>query len=705
MTAMTRLDRRDFLRLGVTAGGGLFLGVYLPGARDRSARLGPFQPNAFLRVAPDDSVTIWVARSDMGQGVRTALPMIVAEELDADWNRVRVQQADAHPTRYGRMMTVGSSSVRGGAWLPLRKAGAAAREMLVAAAAGRWGVSPSECRTERGRVIHDQSGRTLSFGAVAEAAAALPVPPEPRLKQPSAFRLIGTRVPQVDTPLKVTGRAAYGIDARVPGMLFATVVHPPVFGGKVRTVEEAQARAVPGVRQVVQVSQGVAVVAENTWAAFRGAKALEVTWDNSDSSLSSEEIFKRFEQLAERPGTVARSDGNAADALAGAARRIQATYQAPYLAHATMEPMNCTADVRKDRCEIWAPTQNPQGAQSAAAQITGLPVDAVTVHVQLLGCGWGRRSRTDFVQDAVETSMKLGAPVQVLWTREEDMQHDFYRPAAHHRLDGGLDHAGRLIALHARIVAQPIAGSRDGVDGPAVAGVADTPYAIANLLVDYCRPEVAVPVGYWRSVGPSQNAFILESFIDELAHAASRDPVELRRELLSGHPRLHQVLDLAAEKSGWGTPLPAGRARGIGICEDKGGLVAEVAEVSVQAGQVRVHRVTCAADCGLIIHPGIVEAQIAGSIVGGLSAALYGEITIEGGRVRQGNFHDYALLRMREMPAIEVHLVPSGEEPGGVGEPAVPPIAPAVANALFALTGRRIRRLPIRAESLSSTGS
>lgn len=705
MTTIRKIERREFLKLGAVAGSGLLLGVHVPWGKafTAAAQAAAFQPNVFLRIDPDDVVTIWCARSDMGQGVRTALPMIVADELDADWNRVRVEQADAHPRSYGRMMTVGSSSVRNGAWMPLRRAGAAAREMLVSAAAARWGVNASECVTEAGRVTHTASGRSLRYGQVAEAAAALPVPASPTLKDPSRFRLIGTRAKVLDGPAKVTGQAVYGADVRLPGMLFATVVHPPRFGDRVASFDATGARAVAGVRQVVQVSKGVAVVGESTWAALQGAKALRVSWQDGGFALSSDEIFRSFAGLAQRPGVEAEKRGDASAALvsAGAARRIDAVYEAPYLAHATMEPMNCTADVRADRCEIWAPTQNPQGTQSTAAQITGLPIEAVTVHVTLLGCGWGRRSRTDFVEDAVETSKAVGAPVQLLWTREEDMQHDYYRPAVHHRLTGAVDAGGRLTALHAKVVAQPFA-SRDGVDGPAVAGMAENDYAIPNVLVEYCRPNLPVPVGYWRSVGPSQNTFILESFVDELAHLAKRDPVEFRRELLTNSPRLRHVLDVAAQRGGWGSALPAGRARGVALVNDKGGLVAQVAEVSLEGDRVRVHKVTCAADCGRIIHPGIVEGQIVGSIVAGLAAALHGEITIENGRVKQSNFHDYSLLRLREMPVVEVHLLSSEEEPGGVGEPAVPPLAPAVANALFALTGTRIRRLPIRLGAVSS---
>jgi CO/xanthine dehydrogenase Mo-binding subunit len=689
---ITKLGRRQFLALGTLAGGGLLLGLRLP-ERHRGSRRVPLQPNAFLRVDADGGVTIWLGRSDMGQGVRTALPMIVADELDADWSRVTIQQADAHPTKYGRMMTVGSTSVRGGAWMPLRHAGAAAREMLVAAAASRWGIPATECRTEKGNVLHGASGRSIGYGELAEAAAALPVPARPTLKDPSAFTLIGTRVPLVDTKEKVTGRAGYGMDVRVPGMLYATVVRPPVFGGKLASFDDAKARAVPGVRDVFAVSSGVAVVAANTWAAFQGAGALQIKWNDGAFSLGTPEIFRELARLTDQQGAEAKRAGDVDAALASAAHRVQATYEAPYLAHATMEPMNCTADVRADRCEVWAPTQNPQGTQSTAASLTKLPSEAVTVHVTYLGCGWGRRSRTDFVEDAVEASMKVRAPVQLVWTREEDMRHDFYRPAAHHKLEGAVDAKGRANGLRVKIACQPIAGGR-GIDGPAVAAIADMHYAIPNLLVEYSRADLAVPVGYWRSVGPSQNCFILESFIDEMAHAAGRDPFEFRREMLASQ-RLKHVLELAAEQSGWGTPAPKGRARGIALLEDRGGLVAQVAEVSVTNGRVRVHRVTCAADCGRIIHPGIVEAQLSGSIVAGLTAAFYGEITLEKGRVKQGNFTDYRMLRIGETPEIAVHLVRSEEEPGGVGEPAVPPIAPAVTNALFALTGKRIRRLPI----------
>jgi isoquinoline 1-oxidoreductase beta subunit len=561
MAPMT-LDRRDFLKLGAVAGAGLIIGIRLPVANARSAPgTVPFRPNAYLRVDADGAVTIWLGRADMGQGVRTSLPMIVAEELDADWKRVTVLQADAHPTDFGRMMTVGSSSVRNGAWMPLRIAGARAREMLVSAAAGNLGVPASELTTENSVVHHRASGRSLMYGELAEAAAALPVPGEPKLKDPKSFKLIGTRVPQVDMSLKVTGAAKFGIDARVPGMLFATVVRPPVFGDTLKSFDASRAKVLKGVKDVVQISSGVAVIADSTWAAFSGARAVTIEWAPGGFTMGSDDIFAHLSKLADSPGVPTRTNGNVASAMSTAAKRLSATYEAPYLAHATMEPMNCTAHVRADGVEIWAPTQNPQGAQSIAARLTGKPVDKVTVHVMYLGCGWGRRSSTDFVQDAVEASMKAGAPVQVLWTREEDMQHDNYRPATHVRMEGGVDANGKLVALKARVAAQPIAGGRGSFDGPAVAGINNMLYEVPVVAVEWCRPDVRVPVGYWRSVGPSQNVFVLESFIDELASAAGRDPVEFRREMLAHEPRMLRVLNLVAERSGWGGPVPDGRAR------------------------------------------------------------------------------------------------------------------------------------------------
>jgi len=694
MTDVRKVSRRDFLVVGAAAAGGLILATRLP-ARGRRWSDGDLTPNAFLQVAPDGAVTIWMARADMGQGVRTALPMVVADELDADWKQVTIVQADAHPSKYGRQMTVGSSSVRGGPFTNLRRAGAAAREMLVAAAAARWSVPATECATDAGVVTHQASGRKAGYGELAEAAARLPVPKSPRLKDPKEFRLIGTRVPQVDIKAKVTGQAGFGLDVTRPGMLYATVVRPPVFGGALRSFDAAAAKAVPGVKDAVAIASGVAVVAEHTWAAFQGAKALRIDWDDGDFRSGTADLGAEFGRRMELSGATAKDDGDAAAALAAAAKRIEATYDAPFLSHATMEPMNCTADVRADRCEIWAPTQNPQGAQRVAMELTGLPADQVAVHITYLGCGWGRRGATEYVDDAVELSRKLGAPVKVTWTREEDMRHDHYRPSARCRFEAAVDAAGKVTAVHARVAATPIGGRASGVDRNGVDGIANALYRFPNFLVDNHPVITEVPTGYWRSVGASQNSFFMESFVDELAHAAGRDPVELRRELLGDQPRPRRVLDLAAAKAGWGSPPPAGRARGIALVENRGSFVAQVAEVSRENGRIRVHRVVCAADCGQIIHPGIVEAQIGGAAVAGIAAALGEEITVANGRVQQSNFGDYRLLRMNQAPRVEVYLVESHEDPGAVGEPGLPGIAPAVANAVFALDGTRLRRMPL----------
>ncbi len=694
MHEYVKLDRREFLRLGGTAGGGLVLGLYVSDG-DWAEANGPFQPNAFVQIDPTEGISIWVAKAEMGQGVRTALPMIVADELDADLDSVRIVQANAHPEKYGSQMTVGSRSIRGNGFVSLRRAGAAAREMLVAAAATRWGVAASTCRTGAGRILHEETGRSLDYTAVAEAAAELPVPESPRLKDPSEFRYIGKPMAQRDTPLRVTGAAIFGTDVRVPGMRYGTVVHPPVFGGSVASFDATRALQVTGVRKVFEVSRGIAVVADNTWTAFAGAAALDVTWDDGDFSMDSSDIRASFAALAESDGGVGRDDGDASSALERATTRLEATYEVPYLAHATMEPMNCTAHAREGHCEVWAPTQNPQGTQSTAAEITGLSMEDVTVHVTFMGCGLGRRARTDYVEDAVETSMRLGEPVQVVWSREEDMQHDFYRPATYNRLEGGLDDDGVLQALKIRVVAPPLFRGRGEVDRSSLSGILSMPYSLPNCFVDNCQSDVPVVVGHWRSVGPSQNVFILESFIDELAHAAGTDPIEFRLQMLGEQPRLRHVLRLAADEAGWSSPLPSGRARGVAIVVEKGGYVAQIAEVSVDNGRPRVHKVTCAFDCGLIVNPATVEAQATGSVVTGLAAALDGAITIEGGRVVQSNFHDYPLLRIDEMPEVDVHLVDSNEDPGGAGEAAVPPIAPAVTNALFALTGTRIRSLPL----------
>src|SRR5213593_2124373 len=623
------VNRREFLKTGAAAGATLVIGLYLPAVDPRGshapAAREPFKPNAWIEIRPDGAVTIWTGRSEMGQGVRTAMLMILAEELEADWTRVRVAQADADPA-YGDQFTVGSRSVRSG-FEPLRKAGAAAREMLIGAAALTWNVPREACRARNGMVEHVPTGRRLGYGDLAARAATLPVPADPPLKPTSEFRILGHRTPRVDTPDKVSGAAIFGLDVRVPGMVYAAVARCPVFGGRVRTFDPRPALAVPGVQRVVQISSGVAVVADRTWAAFQGKKALKIEWDEGATARwSSDGIWSAFAAAAARSGEVVRAVGDVDANLKAAARVVEAVYQAPYLAHACMEPMNCTAHVRDGRCEIWAPTQSPQGVQRAAARVTGLPVEATTVHVTYLGGGFGRRGGpTDYATEADE----------------------LIYPLPHFRLERATVDAG-------------------------------------------------VPIGPWRGVGPSQNGWVVESFVDELAHAAGKDPYAYRRELVAGHPRLVGVLDLAAQRAGWGSAPPVGRSRGIALWQFGETFLSHVAEVSVGSdGAVRVHRVVCAADCGILVNPDTVEAQLQSAIVYGLTAALYGEITIERGRVAQSNFNDYRMLCATRPRSIVISPYSAAVSPGGVGEAGLPPIAPAVCNAVFAGTGKRIRRLPI----------
>ncbi len=708
----TAISRRTLFKGGLAVGAGLAIGFHLPaGRRPARAAAAAFAPNAWVRIDREGIVTIVNPQSEMGQGTLTTMAMIVADELEADWSAVRVEQAPAdpaygNPNAGGTQFTAGSRSIRA-LLMVWRRAGAAAREMLVAAAAREWGVPEAECYAEQGVVYHRPTGRKLAYGQLVDKAAALPVPQNPRLKTPDQFRFIGKGVPRRDTPDKVTGRAIYGIDVTVPGMLVATVQRCPVFGGSVASFDATRAKAIPGVRHVVQISSGVAVVADDYWTARRGREALVVTWNEGPNArLDSATISREYAALAAQPGRVARREGDALRALGEAGRTLEAVYEVPFLAHATMEPQNCTAHVRPDGCDVWAPTQNQTRTQQEAMRLTGLPREKVRVHTTMLGGGFGRRGEVDFVTEAVETSKAVGAPVKVVWSREDDIQHDFYRPATYNVLRAALDDRGRPAAWFHRIVGPGILIQKgmapaDAVDRAAVEGAANLPYDIPNLQVEFHHKDFGVPVGFWRSVGASQNIFITESFVDELAHAAGQDPFEYRRALLGKSPRHKGVLELAADRAGWGSPLPPGRHRGIAVGFSYGSWAAEVAEVSVAAdGTVRVHRVVCAIDCGLAVNPDQVRAQMEGGIVWGLTAALKGEITLANGRVEQSNFHDYPMLRINEMPIIEVHIVPSEEAPGGVGEPGVPPLAPAVTNAIFAATGTRIRRLPIRAAAL-----
>ena len=705
---MTSVSRRDFLRASAAVGGGLVIAAQIgcePRGQEASGPAAtPFLPNAWVRVSTDGSVTVVVDRSEMGQGVLTALPQLVAEELDADWATVRVEQSPAGPAYYNALFgiqgTGGSSSVRA-AWQPLREAGAKARAMLIAAAAQQWGVTPDQCSTEAGFVIQTGTSKRLGYGKLADAASKLPVPEKITLKDTKDFRIIGKSIARLDLPDKVVGRARFGLDVTIDGLLVAIVARSPAYGGKPAKWDEAAAKAIPGVKHVVQITSGIAVIADGYWNALKGIEALAVQWDAGRmAGVSSQTIARQLLALTGKPGIVARKEGN--PAVRGV-KTVEAVYEAPYLAHACMEPMNATAHVEADKCTVWVPTQYQAGGGAGvlevAAKIAGVPVEKVTVHTTLLGGGFGRRFNQDFVEDAVEASKAAGAPVKVVYSREDDIAHDFYRPISTVRLTAQLDATGAPIVWQARVASPPTMPPAKGqIDPASVEGFANLPYAIPNILVDAHNPDLGVPCGFWRSVGSSQNGFFVEGFMDELAAAAGKDPVEYRRALLEKSPRHKRVLEMAAEKSGWGTPLPAGRARGVAMVESFGTFVAEVAEVSIEKGFPRVHRVVVVMDCGPVVNPDIVAAQVEGAIVMGLSAALYEEITIDGGKAVQTNFDSYRLLGLREMPVVEVHLVPSTEPVTGVGEPATPPIAPAVVNAIAVLTGKRIRRLPLTRE-------
>ncbi len=701
-----RLSRRAFLGHSACAGFALGVAVASRRAPARAAsKTKAFVPNAWLSVGEDDAVTVMLGKSEMGQGVMTALPMLVAEELRADWRRIRVEPAPAAKAYvmkgdFGYQVTGGSTSVKS-SWEPLREAGAAAREMLIAAAARRWKVDPESCRAEDG-VIHGPGDRSATFGELAAAATRVPVPRRPRRFAPSSYVLVGRSIDRLDVPSKVDGSARFGIDVTRPGLRVAMIARPPAAGATIARHDEKAALAVPGVRAVVPVGDGIAVVADGTWAARKGREALAVAWNaGPNAALDDAEIRRRLETASKGRAKVVRREGDPDAAFERATKSIEAVYETPLLAHATMEPQNCTADAREGFCEVWGPVQNQTLALETAAKHARLPKSAVRIHTTLLGGGFGRRLEADFVAEAVQISRVIREPVKVVWTREDDMQHDVYRPPSLNVMRAGLDAAG-LPLVWTHVVSSPsilrrIApyASKVITDPFATDGARQLPYDVPNVRVAWARADLPLPFGFWRSVGYSNNSYVVECFLDEVAAAGGFDPLELRRRLLSSKPRLRAVLELAAAKAGWGTPLPAGRARGIAIADSFGSVVAQVAEVSVDGGEIRVHRVVVAYDAGAIVHPGIVDAQMQSGVVFGLTAAMRGRISVAGGAVATSNFHDYPLLRMKECPVIDVHRVPSDEEHGGIGEPGVPPIAPAVANAVFAATGRPVRRLPI----------
>ena len=717
----SRLNRREFLKTGAAAASGLVIALHFstlaPSEAALAAAPAEFAPNAFVRVAPDGAITVIIGKAEMGQGVYTSLPMLLADEMDAEWTRVRCEFAPVSPaynhTVFGIMLTGGSTTIWS-SYEQFRKAGATARAMLVHAAADQWAVPPADCRTENSFVIHGASGRRAAYGDLAARAAELKPPAEVTLKDPKDFKLIGKPVHRLDTPAKCNGSAKFSIDVELPGMLVAVLARPPVFGGKAKSFDATAAKAVPGVKQVIEIPRGIAVVADGYWAARRGRDALRIEWDEGPlAGYSTAKQRADYAALANTPGTVARKDGDPAAALAAAAKKLEAKYELPYLAHATMEPMNCVADVRAESCEVWAGSQFQTFDRMTAAQAAGLKPEQTQLHTTFLGGGFGRRAVPDchMVLEAVQVSKAAGVPIKVMWTREDDMRGGYYRPFWYHRLAGGLDASGNITAWTQTIVGQSfLAGTpfapmliKNGVDGTSVEGAADTPYLIPNLLVDLHSPSLQVPTLWWRSVGHSHTAFVVESFLDELIHAAGKDPYQVRRALLAKAPRHLRVLDLAAEKAGWNSPVAPGRGRGIAVHDSFGSYFAYVAEVSVsKAGELTVHRMVCALDCGPIVNPDTIKAQVEGAVIFALTAALRGEITLENGRVQQSNFNDYPMLRIYECPEIEVHIVESTEKQGGIGEPGVPCAAPAVANAIFALTGKRIRRLPIRAEDLRS---
>ena len=715
MPTIETVNRREFLKTSAAGSAGLVIGVYLSGKYQALAGVPPREGtpiNAWVQIAPDDSVALQIDKSEMGQGISTALSMILAEELDLDWKKILTEFAPAAPQYFnpvfGMQGTGGSSSIRG-SWEPLAKAGAAAREMLVATAAKRWGVSADACHTENSAVVNTATGKRAGYGSLVEEAAKLPVPVNPKRKDPKDYTYIGKPTKRIDSPVKVNGKAEFGIDVRKPKMLHAVVARCPVFGGKVQSFDAAKARAVGGVRNVLQISTGVAVIADNTWSAMEGRRALEITWDEGPNAKNSSDAIRTlYHERLEQNGAIARKEGDAEAALAGASKKVDAVYEVPFLAHATMEPMNCTADVHTDGCDVYAPTQFQTVNQLTAAKVAGLKPEQVRIHTTYLGGGFGRRAEEDFIVEAVELSKTMSVPVQVTWSREDDLQADYYRPAVMVRLTAGLDGDGKAVAWKNRIVAPSIMsrffpGSvKNGIDETAVEGIATLKYEVPNFVVEYLMTDPGVPVGFWRSVGCSHNGYIAECFVDEMAKAAGKDPLEFRRGMLAKEPRPLGALNLAAEKAGWEKPLAAGRYRGIAMVESFGSFVAQVAEISLdrKGGTAQVHRVVAAVDCGRYVNPETIRAQIEGGIIYGLTAALKGEITIANGRVEQSNFNDYDMVRINEAPIIEVHIVQSKDAPGGIGEPGTPPIAPAVCNAIFAATGKPVRRLPIKAEDL-----
>jgi isoquinoline 1-oxidoreductase beta subunit len=710
------LSRRRFLRAAAAASGGLMLSLELPLAGRAAATTDStgFVPNAFIRIGSDGQVVLTMPSVEMGQGTYTSIPMLIAEELEVDLSQVRLEHAPPDEKRYGNpllggLQATGNSNAVRASWQPLRRAGATARTMLIAAAAQRWNVDPASCRAQKGEVLHAPTGRRASYGELSADAAKIPIPDNVALKRPEDFKLIGRPAKRLDTPAKVNGTAVYGIDVRPPGVKIATLAQSPVFGGRVKTVDDSAAKAVNGVRQIVRLDDAVAVVADHMGAAKKGLAALVVEWDDGPhAKLNTKDIVDELEHATLNPGVVAETIGDVGSSMAKAVTKVEATYQVPFLAHATMEPMNCTAHVRKDGCEIWVGTQALARAQAVAAKAAGLPLDKVVVHNHLIGGGFGRRLDVDGIVRAVQIAQQVEGPVKVVWTREEDIQHDLYRPYWFDRMSAGLDDRGMPVAWSHRFGGSSVMARwappffNNGLDPDTTEGAIDLAYGLLSKRVDYVRVEPpGVPTAFWRSVGPSHTVFVVESFMDELAAAAKQDPVAYRLALLDKTPRAKAVLALAVEKAGWGQPLPERVGRGVSLQFVFASYVAQVAEVEVSKdGDVRVRRVVCAVDCGTVVNPDTVQAQIQSAIIFGITAALHGQITLKNGRVEQSNFHDYQMVRINEAPAIEVHIVQNSEPPGGMGECGTSAIVPAVANAIFAATGKRLRKMPVDSAAL-----
>jgi isoquinoline 1-oxidoreductase beta subunit len=708
------MERRDFLKASVMASGGLLIGFRFPGitalASAQQSSTTAFMPNAFVRIGTDERVTVIVNHSEMGQGVYTSLPMLLAEELDADWSKVGFEPAPVDPKynhpAFGMQITGGSSSVWSGLE-QFRQAGAAARAMLVAAAAQQWNVDPTSCRTESGAVLNG-SNRKLTYGRLAEAAAKLTPPAHLQLKDPKTYKLIGKPIKRLDTPEKLNGKAVFGIDVKVPGMLTAVIARPPIFGAKLKSFDDSRARSMPGVRKIIAIPAGVAVIAETFWQAKVARDSLGVEWDEgSMHNFDTSKMMQDFRERSKSPGTSVRKDGDATGALEKAAKKIEAVYEVPYLSHLMMEPLNCVVDLRTDSCEVWTGSQFQTVDRANAAKVAGLPNEKVQLHTTFLGGGFGRRAnpQSDFVVEAVYVAKAAGAPVKVIWTREDDMRGGWYRPAFLHAIEGGIDASGNPVSWRSRLVGQSIMEGTPfaammlkgkDYDPASVEGVDDLPYAIPNVTVESHQAEINVPVQWLRSVGHSHTAFAVECFVDELAGLTQKDPYQFRRGLLQKQPRHLGVLDLAAQKAGWDKPLPKGLGRGIAVHFAFGSYSAHVAEVSVAEGKVRVHRMVCAIDCGEYVNPGIIAAQTESGVIFGASAALFQELTFVNGRLQQTNFNTFPVMRMNECPEIETYIVENNEKAGGIGEPGVPCAAPAIANAIYAATGKRIRRLPIR---------